>query len=45
MPVILVDLPDDHTLWVRQSQSEALNALIAYEPLLPALEAEFKRYI
>ncbi len=33
------------TLSPSASQSEALNALIAYEPLLPALESEFKRYL
>ena len=33
------------TLSPSASQSEALNALIAYEPLLPALEAVFKRYL
>lgn len=33
------------TLSPSASQSEALNALIAYEALLPALEAEFKRYL
>lgn len=33
------------TLSPSASQSEALNTLVAYEPLLPALEAEFKRYL
>lgn len=33
------------TLSPSASQSEALNTLVAYKPLLPALEAEFKRYL
>lgn len=33
------------TLSPSASQSETLNTLVAYEPLLPALEAEFKRYL
>ncbi len=33
------------TLSPSASQSETLNTLVAYEPLLLALEAEFKRYL
>lgn len=33
------------TLSPSASQSESLNTLVAYEPLLPALEAEFNRYL
>lgn len=43
MPVLSV--APMSTLSPSASQSEALNTLVAYEPLLPALEAEFKRYL